>query len=187
MSWQEYAAERDADLKLAEEKIRAGEQKISELKEEVRGLQRQLIAADSKTPNDLQQTISTVQQQLVHDRQLYNQQMNGLRQEYHNLMDQHRATQNELGGVTRQLNETKATNTPFQARSAGQTPMPTPVPSPPTKTVAGGVSLEGHCAILTRRLKTTQKENARLQQLSDRPVHGKSGACDDDDDEEPEI
>ena len=196
MTWQQYCVKLEGDLKTTEEDN-------NKLKQEIRGLEKRLIEA--RPTVELQRQLAQALQERDAARQEKDgirnaavERINHLRQQLANAEQMQRTAEpvetqktnentlrklevverelederQEKQQLQRQLVERDKLLKEFRAAAAQKPPIP------------GGVSAKEYIAMLERQLKLCQKDNARLQDLSDRK-NGKP--CDDSDDSEPEY
>lgn len=174
--WQSYASQVEAELDITTAEN-------NKLKQDVRRLQRELI---EPRPTDLNEQLAKAKQEIANNKQGYINHLNRLQQQLHNTEAAHTNTLSRLDTTTLELKDTKTeiqrlrSGVAENSQSLQQLRFSQPASSP----TLGAVSLQDRCGMLERQLKLTQKENARLQQLSDRPRSEKP--TDDEDDEEPE-
>lgn len=196
MTWQEHCEK-------LEGRLRRTEEENGKLKQDLYGLERRLL--ESNPTDDLQRQLAQAIQErdaarrekdVIRNAAL--QQISQFRQQVVNAQQDrqnaeatseettHQNVLRKLEKLERELAEERQQKQQLQTRLAEQDRLlqearAAAVQSAP---ISGGVSAKEHIAMLERQLKLSQRENARLQELSDRRP-GKQ--CDDSDDSEPEY
>lgn len=183
MDWQQYAAHLDTEVKTLEETV-------AKLKQEVRGLQRQLIEAQPQ--NDLSKHLGNARQEAATDKHMYIHHLNRLQQQLDNANAGQKEALDRLKSVDHEVQQAKAGNQRPKAMPAATTKAQAQPPqgsaSPEEKQKFNTLSWQDRCAVLERQLKIQQTENARLQNLNDRSSLNKLAPFDNgEDDEELQI